>query len=206
MKTRQKRAQILQFESGTQAQWQEFIDKNSPLLRGFILQFAQPISDELAQTCIKHGLLYTIGALESSLAPTPNPKLQSLLDSSASPSAQDSTPEFAKSPPESSAKSPMQLIPKVRSGEEISLTHGVILGDIAHGAHIHAAGNLIVFGDCAGVLRVEGEFFILRNLTSGHIVFCDAILPEPIVAKINASNHLKIIIKNSDTIAIQEII
>ena len=186
MKTRQKRAQILQFESGTQAQWQEFIDKNSPLLRGFILQFAQPISDELAQTCIKHGLLYTIGALESSLAPTPNPKLQSLLDSS--------------------AKSPMQLIPKVRSGEEISLTHGVILGDIAHGAHIHAAGNLIVFGDCAGVLRVDGEFFILRNLTSGHIVFCDAILPEPIVAKINASNHLKIIIKNSDTIAVQEII
>lgn len=205
MKTRQKRAQILQFESGTQAQWQEFIDKNSPLLRGFILQFAQPIGDELAQICAKHGLLYVISTQDL----TPAPKQQALLDSSTTQSAQapapESTPESAKSPPESSTTSPMQLVSKVRSGEEISLAHGVILGDIAHGAHIHAAGNLIVLGDCAGVAQVDGELLIVRNLISGHIMLGGQILGESIIKKINTNHHLKIIIKNSDTIAIKEI-
>lgn len=195
MKTRQHRAQILSFESGDSTEWRSFIEKNAILLRSFILHFPAPIDAGLQELCCSFGLLYTIGTLPS------KPKLESIqaLDSILG--------KQEKQAAQQPSKQACTLIHKVRSGEEITLEdNAVILGDIAHGAHIYAKHSLVVFGDCAGVLRVDGEFFILRNLTSGHIVFCDSILPEPIVAKINASNHLKIIIKNSDTIAVQEII
>ncbi|ETD27433.1 septum site-determining protein MinC [Helicobacter canis] len=195
MKTRQHRAQILSLESGDSTEWRSFIEKNAILLRSFILHFPTPIDADLQELCCSFGLLYTIGTLPS------KPKLESIqaLDSILG--------KQEKQAAQQPSKQACTLIHKVRSGEEITLEdNAVILGDIAHGAHIYAKHSLVVFGDCAGVLRVDGEFFILRNLTSGHIVFCDSILPEPIVAKINASNHLKIIIKNSDTIAVQEII
>lgn len=217
MKTRQKRAQILEFESGTQEQWQEFIEKNAPLLKSFILHFSTPPSDELAAVCAKLGLLYVVGS--SPAAPNANvkSKLESLLKSADSvkdsAAKESSTPEsilpqsaLLDSSAESSKDSrPITLIQKVRSGEEITLGHGIILGDVAHGAHIHASGDLVVFGDCAGVVQVDGARLILRNLTSGHIIFGGSILPAPIIAKINANSHLKIIIKNSDTIAVKEI-
>lgn len=199
MKTRQHRAQILSFESGDSTEWRSFIEKNAILLRSFILHFPTPIDADLQELCCSFGLLYTIGTLPS------KPKLESIqaLDSILGKQERQAAPQPLPQP----SKQACTLIHKVRSGEEITLEdNAVILGDVAHGAHIYAKQSVVIFGDCAGVLRVDGEFFILRNLTSGHIVFCDAILPEPIVAKINANNHLKIIIKNSDTIAVQEII
>ncbi|MBR2495582.1 septum site-determining protein MinC [Helicobacter sp.] len=195
MKTRQHRAQILSFESGDSKEWRSFVEKNAILLRSFLLHFPTPIDADLQELCHSFGLLYATGTLPS----RPNIESMQALDSILGKQERRTS--------QTSSKQACTLIHKVRSGEEITLEdHAVILGDIAHGARIYARHSLVVFGDCAGVLCVDGEFFILRNLTSGHIVFCNVILPEPIVAKINANNHLKIIIKNSDTIAVKEIL
>ncbi|STO97276.1 Probable septum site-determining protein minC [Helicobacter canis] len=201
MKTRQHRAQILSFTDGDHQEWSAFIKKNATLLQSFILHFSAPIDTGMQELCQSYGLLYTIGTLPS------KPSLESIQALNSTPPKQEAKIEEAKISQSSPQKQSHTLIHKIRSGEEMTLDdNAIILGDIAHGANIYAKQSVVIFGDCAGVLRVDGGFFIVRNLTSGHIVFCDSILPEAIVAKINANSHLKIIIKNSDTIAVKEIL
>ena len=131
-----------------------------------------------------------------------NPSNSNHIDSIISPNKAHS---LAISPAISPSSSP-KIIHKIRSGEEISAQGSLsILGDITSGAKVSASGSVTVFGNCYGVLEVGGEFLILRSLQSGYIVFNGEILSADMLAKINANDKLKIIIKNGTNIVIKDI-
>ena len=199
----------------------KFVQKNAILLTRFVLNFKSPISPRVESVLNELNLCYFIGIVGSkpsqndidnlnaqnkpaqqSTQSMQNPSNSNHIDSIISPNKAHS---LAISPAISPSSSP-KIIHKIRSGEEISAQGSLsILGDITSGAKVSASGSVTVFGNCYGVLEVGGEFLILRSLQSGYIVFNGEILSADMLAKINANDKLKIIIKNGTNIVIKDI-
>ena len=225
MKTRQHNQRVIVLEQQNESDIIAFIQKNAILLTHFVLNFKSPISPSVESVLNELNLCYFIGVVgskpsqndidklnaqsEPSTQQNPQQKAQSSknpLDSTNADSKHTSPNiSSAISPATSFASSP-KIIHKIRSGEEISAQGSLsILGDITSGAKVSASGSVTVFGDCYGVLEVGGEFLILRSLQSGYISFNNEILSADMLAKINANDKLKIIIKEGANIVIKDI-
>lgn len=208
MKTRQHNQRVIVLEEQNEDDIIKFLHKNALLLMRFVINFKSPISQNLQSTLKELNLCYFVGVIESKPTQSEQEKIEKLNADSTSQreslEAKSSQNDLDK--PKSCANS-TKIIHKVRSGEEITHNgHLHILGDITSGAKISASGSVTIFGDCYGVLEVRGEFLILRRLHSGYIVFDDEKLNADMLAKINANDNLKIIIKNGANIIIKDIV
>lgn len=208
MKTRQHNQRVIVLEEQNEDDIIKFLHKNALLLMRFVINFKSPISQNLQSTLKELNLCYFIGVIESKPTQSEQEKIEKLnADSTNQKEAletKSSQDDLDK--PKSCANS-TKIIHKVRSGEEITHNGSLhILGDITSGAKVNASGSVTIFGDCYGVLEVRGEFLILRKLHSGYIVFDDENLNADMLAKINANDNLKIIIKNGANIIIKDIV
>ncbi|MGX3043866.1 hypothetical protein [Helicobacter sp. T3_23-1056] len=229
MKTRQHNQRVIVLEEQDEEDIIKFLQKNEILLTRFVINFKSPISARLQSILKELNLCYFIGVVGTK----PNQDDIDLLNEQSKPTTQSSpntaqnlrenpylaTPKnlTQKNPPSNNANdtnnanAPIatkipKIIHKVRSGEEIIESNSLqILGDISSGAKISTKGSATVFGDCYGVLEVEGEFLILRRLKSGYILFNGEKLNADMLARINANDKLKIIIKSGLNFSIKDI-
>lgn len=227
MKTRQHNQRVIVLEEQNEEDIIKFLQKNEILLTRFVINFKSPISAHLQSILKELNLCYFVGVVgikpnqndidllneqsetttQSSPHTTQNPK------SKENPLLDFATPKnlTQKNTPSNEANANIatkipKIIHKVRSGEEIIESNSLqILGDISSGAKVSTKGSVTVFGDCYGVLEVEGEFLILRKLKSGYILFNGEKLNADMLARINANDKLKIIIKSGLNFSIKDI-
>lgn len=206
MKTRQHNQRVIVLEEQNEDDIIKFLHKNALLLMRFVINFKSPISQNLQSTLKELNLCYFVGVIESKPTPSEQEKIEKLNTDSKKEALEAKSSQDDLDKPKSCVNS-TKIIHKVRSGEEITHNgHLHILGDITSGAKVNASGSVTIFGDCYGVLEVSGEFLILRRLHSGYIVFDDEKLNADMLAKINANDNLKIIIKNGANIIIKDIV
>ncbi|MGX2971941.1 septum site-determining protein MinC [Helicobacter sp. T3_23-1059] len=227
MKTRQHNQRVIVLEEQNEEDIIKFLQKNEILLTRFVINFKSPISAHLQAILKELNLCYFVGVV--GIKPSQNDI--DLLNEQSEPTTQ-SSPNTAQNP--KSKENPLldfatsknltqkntpsnevnaniatkipKIIHKVRSGEEIIESNSLqILGDISSGAKVSTKGSVTVFGDCYGVLEVEGEFLILRKLKSGYILFNGEKLNADMLARINANDKLKIIIKSGLNFSIKDI-
>ena len=227
MKTRQHNQRVIVLEEQNEEDIIKFLQKNEILLTRFVINFKSPISAHLQSILKELNLCYFVGVVgikpnqndidllneqsetttQSSPHTTQNPKSKEnpLLDFATPKNlTQKNTPSNEENA-NIATKIP-KIIHKVRSGEEIIESNSLqILGDISSGAKVSTKGSVTVFGDCYGVLEVEGEFLILRKLKSGYILFNGEKLNADMLARINANDKLKIIIKSGLNFSIKDI-
>ncbi|ETD22511.1 septum site-determining protein MinC [Helicobacter macacae] len=206
MKTRQHNQRVIVLEEQNENDIIKFLHKNALLLMRFVINFKSPISQNLQSTLKELNLCYFVGVIESKPTQSEQEKIENLNTDSTKEILGTKSSQNDLDKPKSCANS-TKIIHKVRSGEEITHNGSLhILGDITSGAKVSASGSVTIFGDCYGVLEVKGEFLILRKLHSGYIVFDDEKLNADMLAKINANDNLKIIIKNGTNIIIKDIV
>lgn len=203
LKTRQHNQRVIVLEEQNEDDIIKFLHKNALLLMRFVINFKSPISQHLQSTLKELNLCYFVGVIDSKPTQSQQENLEKQNTDSQKEilSAKQDILDKAKSCANST-----KIVHKVRSGEEIAHNgHLHILGDITSGAKVSTSGSVTVFGDCYGVIEVGGEFLILRRLHSGYIMFDDEKLNADMLAKINANDNLKIIIKNGANIIIKDI-
>lgn len=206
MKTRQHNQRVIVLEEQNEDDIIKFLHKNALLLMRFVINFKSPISQNLQSTLKELNLCYFVGVIESKPTQSEQEKIENLNTDSTKEILGTKYSQDDLDKPKSCANS-TKIIHKVRSGEEITHNGSLhILGDITSGAKVSASGSVTIFGNCYGVLEVKGEFLILRKLHSGYIVFDDEKLNADMLAKINANDNLKIIIKNGTNIIIKDIV
>ena len=201
MKTRQHNQRVIVLEEQNEDDIIKFLHKNALLLMRFVINFKSPISQNLQSTLKELNLCYFVGVIDSKPTQSEQEKIEHLnteiLEAKSSKDNLDKPTPCAKD---------IKIIHKVRSGEEITHNGSLhILGDITSGAKLSASGSVTIFGDCYGVVEVGGEFLILRRVHSGYVVFDNEKLNADMLAKINANDNLKIIIKNGANIIIKDI-
>lgn len=185
VKSRQRNIRVFQIENEDENECLEFLKKNAPLLKDYLIFFSYPPSKILMDLCQSIGLCYFC----------PNESFTHLSD---------------RKPPSSDAskKRTLDIVTKpVRSGEELDSQGDLIIcANIHHGARICAGGNLIIFGHCDGYVECWGDFLILRSITSGQVIFSGQIFSSAMIDRINVDPESeKLIIRNGDVITIKTI-
>ncbi|BCZ16882.1 Septum formation inhibitor MinC [Helicobacter sp. NHP19-003] len=194
LRTRQKQIRCFELEGAESQDYLNFIDKNAPLLQNYLLLFKSPIPPEVQQSLQKHELAYSFSSKELRGKAGDQVVLYEALGKE---------PESLKSP-----QSPQVQIYErhIRSGEEIdSPCSLVILGNVNHGAKIHTAQNISIYGKCEGIIICMGVYMVLQNIYSSHLVFQGEILSQAHLERINENTKLKLITKNGDIVNIKDI-
>ena len=185
VKTRQKNIRIFEIDNSDDRACSEFLTKNAPLLKDYLIFFATTPSEFLANVCIDLGLDYFI----------PNNRLFA------------QTPQVSLNQ-ERGNKAPLNIISRaIRSGEEIESSGDLIIcGNVHNGARIYAEGNLMIFGRCEGRVECGGEYLILKSITSNQVIFSGQIFSSAMLERINQNpNSPKLIVRNGEFITIKEI-
>lgn len=184
IKTKQKTIRVFEIDNSDEKACCTFLDRNSPLLKDYLIFFTTNPSDHLASVCAQLGLDYFI----------PNNRLLS---------------QKPKSEPEPLvAKPALNIISRhIRSGEEIESEGDLIIcGNVHNGARIHAEKNLMIFGRCEGRIECEGEYLILMSIYSSQVVFSGQIFSTAMLEKINQNPDVfKLITRSGELITIKEI-
>ncbi|PAF53198.1 hypothetical protein BKH42_07310 [Helicobacter sp. 13S00482-2] len=182
IKTRQKNIKIFEFSGGETQEYIEFITKNFVLLKDYLFVFKHSIGASLQHFLGEMKIAYIVTDVDFKGRDTEVLKVGNI----------DTRAKIYQK--------------NIRSGEEIESSRDLILlGNVNNGAKISAEGNISIFGNCDGTIICSGEYIILRNVNSGHIVFQGEFFSLEMIEKVNSNNFLKIITKNGDNILIKEI-
>ncbi|GMB94653.1 Septum formation inhibitor MinC [Helicobacter heilmannii] len=198
LKTRQKQIRCFELEGAESQEYLNFIDKNAPLLKNYLLLFKTPIPPEVQQSLQKYELAYSFSPQELHGKISSNTMLYEALDLK-----EQEPPKLQENP-----KNPQVQIYErhIRSGEEIdSPCSLVILGNVNHGAKIYTEQNINIYGKCEGIIICMGAYMVLQNVSSPHIVFQGEILSQVHLDLINENTKLKLITKNGDIVNIKDI-
>ncbi|MDO7253301.1 septum site-determining protein MinC [Helicobacter cappadocius] len=182
IKTRQKNIKIFEFSGGETQEYIDFITKNFILLKDYLFVFKHKIEAGLESFLNEMKITYVVNETDFKGRDVEVLKVSNI-------------------------KTQAKIYQKnIRSGEELDSSGDLIfLGNINNGAKITTEGSITIFGKCDGVIVCLGEYIILRNVNSGHIVFQGEILSLKMIERINSNDFLKIITKDGDNILIKEI-
>ncbi|GMB96227.1 septum site-determining protein MinC [Helicobacter sp. NHP22-001] len=194
LRARQKQIRCFELEGAESQEYLNFIDKNAPLLKNYLLLFKTPIPPEVQQSLQRHELAYSFSSSELRGKVGDQIVLYGALEKE---------PE----PPKAPESPQVQIYERhIRSGEEINSPCSlVILGNVNHGAKIHTEQNINVYGRCEGIIICMGVYMVLQNVYSPHLVFQGKILSQAHLGRINENTKLKLITKNGDIISIKDI-
>ncbi len=185
VKTKQKNIRIFEIDNSDDRACSDFLIKNAPLLKDYLIFFTIVPSEFLTTICADLGLDYFI-----------------------------SNNRFFTQKPQASleqdkeSKAPLSIVSRaIRSGEEIQGNGDLIIcGNVHNGARIYARGNLMIFGRCEGRVECEGEYLILKSITSNQVIFSGQIFSSAMLERINQNpNSSKLIVRNGEFITIKEI-
>lgn len=181
MKAKQRTIRVFEFFCDDQEAFELYLQKNSELLRGFLLLLSGPKAQEFAKLLEKLGLCYLfakpcmdelIGAKKETIvqqtveiAPQPiHQSVQKNLFDEVQPAkeSQSSNVNLAR----------MKLERPIRSGETIEWGGDlVIFGRINSGAKVKCMGCLELFDTVDGDVECAGEYMILKSIGKGSVVF-----------------------------------
>ena len=164
-----------------------YIEKNAPLLQGFLLIFSHEMSQELIERCKDWKLCFSVSAEcklnQKNSLETPTKKKE----------VQDEN-SVAKKPNQ-------QIFRNIRSGESLHSQGDLLIhGNINDGAFISTAGSLTVFGIIQGDINCEGEYLIFSICNRGKIIFQGVQVNEYI-----ENDRLKMITKIDEKILVKEL-
>lgn len=169
VKVKQKNLKIFEFQESTPQELIAYLEKNAPLLRGFLLLFPFKIAKELADFLQKEGFLF----FDSTANISPRTKESETRVHETPPQADKTESEESELPREKT-----QIFQRtIRSGEDILAKGDVIIfGRINSGARIQSEGNAQIFGEIDGVVECRGESILLGKIAQGSVLFGGEIL------------------------------
>ncbi len=166
MKARQKNLRVFELEADSLADFEEFIEKNHPLLKDYLLVLKGSATQDAKEFLKRKALSFLDLNEHAHLA---------LKDSSRKEQPQERNAEPQNAPAKESAHEPQSTLvidKTIRSGEEIeSENDALIFGRINSGARILGHKNVMIFGEIDGVVECEGEILIAKKVGAGNIIF-----------------------------------
>lgn len=164
-----------------------YIEKNAPLLQGFLLIFSHEMSEKLKERCHNWKLCFSVSK---------ECKLNQKVSLEKLPKKDESVEEVAV---EKNAN--QQIFRNIRSGESLHCEGDLLIhGNINDGAMITTAGSLTVFGIIQGDINCEGEYLIFSICNRGKILFQGIQINDYI-----ENDRLKMITKIDEMITVKEL-
>lgn len=166
MKVKQQTLKGFEFEIDDEAAFEEYYEKNAPLLKGHLLILRGKVSSSTQRFLDERSAAY-VNANEKSIVTRKRREETVIEDSAIKPSVNTAMVSDAVVIPENCV-----YYRPIRSGEEIeSDSDLVFFSRINSGAVIESSRSIQIFGIIDGLVRSEGEYLILREIGKGTVVF-----------------------------------
>lgn len=168
-----------------------YIEKNAPLLKGYLLIFKHEVSLNIKKRCEAWKLCFIQNScgIKNKLDKEKKTSLESV----------DVIEQKIEVPKPEVLKK--EVFKTIRSGETLSF-HGdlVIVGNVNDGARITSDGTLSIFGIIEGDISCSGSYLILSACNRGKVVFQGDVINDLI-----EGNQLKMFYKEDKEIKIKEL-
>ena len=166
MKVKQQTLKGFEFEIDDEAAFEEYYEKNAPLLKGHLLILRGKVGSSVQDFLDKRSVGY-VNANEKDIV-TRKKREDAVVEASVA------KPLVNKVLSQETAVIPENCVyhRTIRSGEEIeSDSDLVFFSRINSGAVIESSRSIQIFGIIDGLVRSDGEYLILREIGKGTVVF-----------------------------------
>lgn len=166
MKVKQQTLKGFEFEIDDEAEFEEYYQKNAPLLNGHLLILRGKVSKDIQNYLDKKSVAY-VNKNEKNIV-TRKKREEAVVEDS------PTKPFVNKTVVIDTAVIPENCVyhRPIRSGEEIeSDSDLVFFSRINSGAVIESSRSIQIFGIIDGLVRSDGEYLILREIGKGTVVF-----------------------------------
>ncbi len=169
MDVKQTKVASFFIDNSNEAETLAYIEKNAPLLKGYLLLFSHKISEDLQVRCQEWKLCFMFNdcGLKHKMKREPEP-LDSDTDVLAS--NQDDTTMLKE-----------EIFRNIRSGETIEVKGDLLIaGNINDGASVTSDGTLTIFGIIEGNITCNGSYLILSTCKRGKVTLNGKVINEHI--------------------------
>ena len=190
MEVRQSKVATFFIDNSDEEQTLTYIEKNAPLLKGYLLIFSHEVSSQLKKRCDTWKLcfLHNSCGLKNKVAKEKH-------------EANVTTFEKKDEKKISSQDSKKEIFKTIRSGETLSFDGDlVIVGNVNDGARINSEGTLAIFGIIEGDISCNGSYLILSACHRGKVIFQGDVINDSI-----EGSHLKMFYKQNQELKIKEL-
>jgi len=192
MEVKQSKVATFFIDNSNEVETLAYIEKNAPLLKGYLLLFSHEVSADLEKRCKTWKLCFMHNACGL--------KNKAVKDKPESTKANTLKKETSENVLPAVTKK--EIFKTIRSGETLSHNGDlVIVGNINDGATITSEGTLAIFGIIEGDISCNGSYLILSACHRGKVIFQGSVINDLI-----KGNQLKMFYKNEQELKIKELI